>query len=332
MTAPPVGDVLTYEQKVITVRRISAALGAFALLVSLAACGDSDAAGELDAVNVSGEFGAAPEVTWNDQVTADKLAVTTLIEGTGDSLAKGDTVKVNLWIGNGYTKELAYSTWDPEEGEKEPRGAQALVLNDQTIKGIVDGVVGHTVGSRVLVIAPPADAFGDSGNTALGIGDGDSVVFVIDIESKVVTLDGPQGTPQTPPAGTPKLVEKGGKPTGFDFTGLPEAAPTKFSKAVLIKGDGEVVEKGQTITVNYLGSLWGSTTPFDQSYTGAPYTKPIGVGNFIKGWDNGLVGLTVGSRVVLTIPPGLAYGESGSGDTIPPNSTLVFVVDILSAS
>jgi len=326
------------------VRRIPAALGTLALLVTLAACGDKPGDNAADvgdtgdknglaAVTVSGEFGAEPQVTWNDQVTTDELAVTTLIEGTGDTLAKGDTVKANLWIGNGYTKKLAYSTWDAEEGEKEPRGAQSLELNDQMIKGIVEGIVGHTVGSRVLVVAPPADAFGDTGNPSIGIGDGDDVVLVIDIESKLVTLDGPQGEPQTPPAGTPKLVEEDGKPTGFDFTGLPKEAPKAPARAVLIKGDGDVVEKGQTIKVNYLGVVWGETEPFDESYQGGtPFPTVIGEGAVIRGWDSMIVGQTVGSRLVLTIPPGQAYGEKGSGDAIPPNATLVFVVDILSAS
>jgi len=328
----------SHDQKVIPVRRISAALGAFALLVTLAACGDkSDDGGAGDstglaAVSVSGDFGKAPEVEWNGQVTTDTMASQTLIEGTGDTVSSGDTVKVHIWIGNGFSKELAYSTWEKDKTTGKVPGIQSIQLTDSISMGILEAIVDHTAGSRVLVVAPPADAFGDSGNTALRIGNGDDVVFIVDIESVIVVLDGPQGTEQTPPAGTPTLVEQDGKPTGFDFTGLPKTAPTKFSRAVLVKGDGDVVEKGQTITVNYLGTVWGGKTPFDQSYDGSPYTTAIGASAVIKGWDQGLIGQTVGSRVILTIPPGLAYGETGSGDTIPPNSTLVFVVDILSAS
>jgi peptidylprolyl isomerase len=313
---------------VFPVRRISAALGTIALLASLAACGDKSDSGDtsgLGAVTVSGDFGKAPTVVWNGQATTDTLASTTLIEGDGETIASGDTVKVDLWIGNGFSQAQAYSSW--KNGKSE-----TIKLTDQVSKGILDAIVGHTVGSRVLVVAPPADAFGDQGQASLAIGNSDDVLFVVDIDAKIVVLDGPQGTPQSAPAGTPTLVEKDGTPTGFDFTGLPATAPKKFAKAVVIKGDGDVVKKGQAITVNYLGTLWGGKAPFDQSYTASPYSKEIGVGNFIKGWDNGLVGLTVGSRVILTIPPGLAYGAKGSGDTIPPNSTLVFVVDILSAS
>jgi len=330
---------------VFPVRRISAALGTLALLATLAACGDkpadtvspadqgdpSDAAG-LAALTVAGDFGKAPEVTWNDQVTTGTLATTTLIEGDGDVVASGDTAKLDIWIGNGYTKQLAYSTWDKDPGATEARGPQSVELGEAVSKAILEGVVDHTVGSRVLVVAPPVDAFGDQGNAQLGIGNADDVVFIIDIVSRVVVLDGPQGDPQTPPAGTPKLVESDGTPTGFDFTGLPKQAPTKFSTALLIKGDGAVVEKDQTITVDYLGVVWGAATPFDQSFDAEPFSRPIGAGQLIKGWDQGLVGKTVGSRIILTIPPGMAYGETGQGESIPPHSTLVFVVDILSAS
>jgi len=326
VTAPPVGDVLTYEQKVITVRRISAALGAFALLASLAACGDSDAAGGLDAVSVSGEFGAEPVVTWNGQVTTDTMAVTTLIEGTGDALATGDTAKVNLWIGNGYTKQQAYSTWDPEEGEKEPRGEQTLQLSDQMLKGILDGIVGHTVGSRVLVVAPPDDGgFGDAGSPSLGIGDGDHVVFVIDIDSKL-------GAKDVDPSSVPTIKFKSGKPVGFDFSNVSENPPTELQRATVKEGAGAVVESGQTVKVNYLGSVYGSSKVFDESFSKEPFETAIGQGSVIQGWDLGVVGATVGSRLVLVIPSDMAYGAGGSGDSIPPDSTLVFVVDIISAS
>jgi len=326
------------------VRRISAALGTLALLATLAACGDkpadtanaadqgdpSDSKG-LAAVSVAGDFGAVPEVTWNNKVTTDKLASTTLIEGEGDVVELGDTAKLDLWIGNGFTQQVAYSTWDKDKGATKPRGAQSVEMSEGVSKAILEGVVDHTVGSRVLVVAPPVDAFGDQGNAQLGIGNADDVVFIIDIVSRIEVLDGPQGAPQTPPAGTPKLVETDGTPTGFDFTGLPDQAPTKFSNAVLIKGDGDVVKKDQTVTVNYLGVVWGGTQPFDQSFGKSPFSTTIGVGQVIKGWDLGLVGQTVGSRLILTIPPGMAYGDAGSGEAIPPKSTLVFVVDILSA-
>jgi len=314
---------------VFPVRRISAALGTIALLASLAACGDkSDDSGDtsgLGAVTVTGDFGKAPSVVWNGQATTDTLASTTLIEGDGETIASGDTVKVDLWIGNGFSQAQAYSSW--KNGKSE-----TIKLTDQVSKGILDAIVGHTVGSRVLVVAPPADAFGDQGQASLAIGNSDDVVFVVDIDAKIVVLDGPQGAEQTPPPGAPKLVEKNDVPTGFNFSASPATPSKKLQVFTLIKGDGAKVEKGQTITVNYLGSIYGTEKVFDQSYDGTPASFSIGTGAVIKGWDDALVGRTIGSRVILSIPSDLAYGAKGSGDTIPPNSTLVFVVDILSAS
>ena len=85
---------------------------------------------------------------------------------------------------------------------------------------------------------------------------------------------------------------------------------------------------GQTITVNYTGVTYADGKQFDSSWkSGQPLTTQIGVGKVIKGWDQGLVGVTVGSRVQLDIPSDLAYGDSGN-----PAGPLRFVVDILSAS
>ena len=311
-------------------RRISAALGAFALLASLAACGDkSDDSGDtsgLGAVTVAGDFGKAPEVTWNGKATTDTLASTTLIEGDGETIASGDTVQVDLWIGNGFSQAQAYSTW--KNGKPE-----TIKMSDSVSKGILEGIVGHTVGSRVLVVAPPADAFGPQGQPSLGIADSDDVVFIVDIESKVVVLDGPQGTEKTPPATAPKLIVKNDLPTGFDFANSPKTPWNKLQVFTLIQGDGARVEKAQSITVNYLGAIYGTDKVFDQSYDGTPASFSIGTGAVIKGWDDALVGLPVGSRVILSIPPALGYGSAGQPDAgIKGTDTLVFVVDILSAS
>jgi len=93
-----------------------------------------------------------------------------------------------------------------------------------------------------------------------------------------------------------------------------------------------VVETGQTITVHYTGVLWDTGEVFDSSWeSGSAASFPIGTGGVIAGWDKGLVGRTVGSQLLLVIPPADGYADAGSGSTIPPGATLVFVVDILDA-
>jgi len=82
------------------------------------------------------------------------------------------------------------------------------------------------------------------------------------------------------------------------------------------------------ITVNYFGEVWNGTKAFDESYTKSPVTFDVGDGHLIKGWDQGLVGVPQGSRVLMIIPPDYGYGSTAQS-TIPANSTLVFVVDVL---
>ncbi len=97
----------------------------------------------------------------------------------------------------------------------------------------------------------------------------------------------------------------------------------------IIIGDGEEVKIGDKVKVNYIGTLLNGTE-FDNSYTsGSPFEFTVGSGEVIKGWDEGIVGMKVGGKRKLTIPSSLAYGEKGSGDKIPPNSGLVFEIDLV---
>jgi peptidylprolyl isomerase len=94
-------------------------------------------------------------------------------------------------------------------------------------------------------------------------------------------------------------------------------------------GTGQEVKTGDTVTVNYLGTLENGVK-FDSSYDrNAPFTTQIGVGQVIKGWDEGIVGMKVGGKRKLIIPADLGYGSQSAG-SIPPNSTLIFEVELLS--
>lgn len=104
---------------------------------------------------------------------------------------------------------------------------------------------------------------------------------------------------------------------------------TKDLKVEDIKiGDGREVKSGDNIVINYLGTL-PDGTKFDSSYDrGEPFETQIGVGRVIKGWDLGVVGMKVGGKRKLTIPPDLGYGEQATGP-IPANSTLIFEVELV---
>ena len=104
---------------------------------------------------------------------------------------------------------------------------------------------------------------------------------------------------------------------------------TELKVTPLITGPGPAVQDGQSLMVNYVGVNYASGEEFDTSFGKSPFTFTIGRGEVIKGWDQGLLGVTVGSRVQIDIPADLAYGDTGGGATSGP---LRFVVDVLSAS
>ncbi|MEU0092171.1 FKBP-type peptidyl-prolyl cis-trans isomerase [Kribbella sp. NPDC006257] len=123
----------------------------------------------------------------------------------------------------------------------------------------------------------------------------------------------------------------GQKPTVTHRDGDPDKS---LVTEVLKEGDGPEVKKGELLTANYLGQIWRDGKVFDNSYDrGAPSSFPIGVGGVITGWDEGLVGKKIGSRVLLSIPADKGYKEQGNADAgIKGDDTLIFVVDLVSAA
>ena len=133
--------------------------------------------------------------------------------------------------------------------------------------------------------------------------------------------------PATATATSVPLTDTSKKPELPERTG---PAPSKLVVKDIVKGKGKAAKKGDALTVQYAGWLYDNGQPFDASWDrGQPFSFALGAGQVIPGWDRGVAGMRVGGRRQLTIPPGLAYGASGTPDgTIPPNSTLIFVVDL----
>lgn len=131
-------------------------------------------------------------------------------------------------------------------------------------------------------------------------------------------------TPKPPPALRTKPV----------VSVAPSSCATKqLVKKDLIAGSGQIAQSGQTVTVNYVGVLCKTGKEFDSSWKrNQPFTTPLTAGSVIPGWVQGIPGMRVGGRRELIIPASLAYGSAGRPPTIPANSPLVFVVDLLSVS
>ena len=114
---------------------------------------------------------------------------------------------------------------------------------------------------------------------------------------------------------------------------VPEGDPTGKQLGIvdIINGDGDQAESGHVAEVHYVGVSWTTGHEFDASWNrGQTFSFKLGGGQVISGWDQGVVGMRVGGRRQLTIPPALAYGTAGAGGVIGPNEHLIFVVDLVS--
>ena len=117
----------------------------------------------------------------------------------------------------------------------------------------------------------------------------------------------------------------------IDFPG--DNPPRELVLEDIWEGDGATAEPGNIIKAHYVGVSWSTGEEFDASWNrGEPLEFQVGVGQVIPGWDQGLLGMKVGGRRKITIPPHLGYGERGAGAAIKPNETLIFVVDLVSTN
>ncbi|MEU2506554.1 FKBP-type peptidyl-prolyl cis-trans isomerase [Streptomyces sp. NPDC007863] len=113
---------------------------------------------------------------------------------------------------------------------------------------------------------------------------------------------------------------------------VPEGdAPTELTVRDLVVGDGAEARPGTVVRVHYVGVTFATGKEFDASWDrGEPFKFALGGGRVIKGWDRGVRGMKVGGRREIVVPPRLGYGKQSPSPLIPPGSTLVFVVDLLS--
>lgn len=259
-----------------------------------------------DAVTAEGAVGEKPTVAVPAGTEVTAFEVTTMVEGTGEAIADGEAVNYAITAIDPATgAEIAALGYEP--GQQLPVPVTAA----QTF-GQIFGC--SPIGSR-FAVAFPGDA------------DGAAQMYVIDTLSKGPTAA--WGEPQTPQDGLPTVaLADDGTPT----ITLPGGdAPTETTVEVLKQGDGAEVAEGAQVLIQYQGVRWSNGEIFDQTWGAAPYSAGSTAG-FVPGFQQALVGHTVGSQVLVVIPPKDGYGEGEINDQDMVGETMVFVVDILATA
>lgn len=275
-------------------------------------------------IKVTGDIDKAPTVKFSTPLTTKKTERSVVIQGKGKVANSGSTASVYYSVYNATTGKQVDATKYTKAG-----AVDFPVDDSQLLPGIVKAVQCASAGTRVAVVIPPADAFKGTGSSQFGISATDSLVFVIDINAvtaPVPPLPKANGKDQPATAGFPTItLAKDGTPT----VTIPDTAPpAELGIAVLKKGDGAVVPKASNVVVHYVGVNWNTKKIFDSSWArGKP--APFNTAQVVPGFGTAVEGQTVGSQVIVIVPPAEGYGAQGNGPDIGGTDTLVFVVDIL---
>jgi hypothetical protein len=267
-------------------------------------CSVAAASGDVsDSVTIDGEVGEISNATFTLAQSFDEIERTVVTEGDGDKIAAGDYV------------HYALSAFDSETGER--LGDAGYVADDMlpvpvSAESPLGQILGcATIGTRVSVALP-------------GTENSNPAIYIVDVLG--VTPLAAWGEEQPAADGMPTVtLADDGQPS----VELPEGeAPTDLKISVLKKGDGPAVTAGDTTLLQYYGVSWNTGENFDSSWkNGAPIS--IDGNTYVQGFIEALEGQTVGSQILVVIPPALGYGEGEVNDSDLKGQTLVFVIDIL---
>ena len=314
-------------------RRLTAALLApLAVTAALAGCSSSPspATGSTnESVKVTGAVGKAPTVHIPAQKADSGLVTKTVIHGHGPKVTASDTYLANfdVYLWRGKTSKLLYSSFTATP--------QVLPVT-MGLTGLQKAVTGQRVGSRVLAVLPPKYGYGTRGNSQIGVQPTDTLVWVVDLMHAF--------PPGVSASGQHVSNGGGGVPTVSAGTGgipqvqVPKSAPpSKLVVKTLIKGTGAPVKAGQSIVARYQLALWRTGKVINSNWPSStqPTAPPtvFTLGKLIPAWNTGLVGVPVGSRILMVVPPAEGYGKKGSPQAgIKGTDTLVFVIDVLATT
>jgi peptidylprolyl isomerase len=279
------------------------ALAALAAAVGLlAACAD-DPVPPPD-ILVSGDPGAAPTLTYVTPLSVDSVYRQTIWEGTGDPLVEGGPVLLRYWVEDGRDAGVVTENFS---ASPVPR----VLALDELGDDLYGTLSGQRVGARLLQVTPPGGTV-ETSYTA---------VTVLDVLPTRAT-----GTPVDPRADLPAVtLADGGAPT---ITPTGTEPPSDLVVQALVRGTGAQVEADDVVTVQYVGFAWTTGAEFDSTWArGVPQSFSL---SDVPAWSEGLAEQTIGSQVMLVVPPSYGLGATSSQELA--GQTLVFVIDILAAN
>ncbi len=280
------------------------------------------------APTVRGTFGQKPVVTIPDGPPPGALARRVLREGDGRVVTPGDVILAHHYGVTWSDKRVFENSYVVSGEPGRPVGFSIGMGN--VIAGWDEGLVGVPAGSRVLLIVPPDKAYGEEGHPDAEVSPSETLVYVVDVLGAHAPNAVAEGTPASSPAGLPTV---GRGEDGYPEVRVPAgvAPPPDLRKALLVRGDGARVRPGALLAVQYTGATWRDSHTFTSTWErGSPVPVQVGEDPFRGEVAKALVGVPVGSRVLITVPPKDGYGEEGLPEAgVRPDDTIVYLVDVL---
>ncbi|MCB7137359.1 FKBP-type peptidyl-prolyl cis-trans isomerase [Cellulosimicrobium marinum] len=303
---PPVGTARPLPRRARLLRGVAALLSVVLALV-LGACREPEDVPPTPLnteLEVTGSAGAPPALVYDEPLDVPETRTEVVWPGTGRVLEDDGPLLLNLYAEDAAAGTVLQNTYAD--------APQWLRLTDESVgTELADLLRGQRVGARLLLVEED---------------DGVPVVLVADVlptraDGEVVAPPDADGVP------TVELAEDGA-PTITVPADTPP--PTDLGVRTLVRGSGAQVEAGQVVTVRYTGVRWSDGAVVDSSWAddAAPSSVMIGIGEVVEGWEQGLLEQSVGSQVLLVVPPELGY--EGTANPLA-EETLVYVVDVLDA-
>jgi peptidylprolyl isomerase len=276
-------------------------------------------------VKVAGGFGVTPAVTVPATAAPAALTEQTITAGTGATVAKGDTLVAN-YVGQ---------TWAPKSGKvnvfdssfSRAMPAAFVIGTGQVIPGWDKTLVGKRLGSRVLLTIPPADGYGESGQSSANISGTDTLVFVVDLISTYAPSASAPGTAvaNLPTTGLPKITNVvGKKPTVLSTAGV--KVPTAPTSTLLVKGSGAKIDSTKTLVLQFVQTDLATGKNTQATWGQAPQTDAA---SSVLGIANVLTGEKIGSRAVVLLPAAAAVAATASTAAQPATPPEVLIIDVV---